>query len=178
MRRLGDLLLGEALPCHSIAHPNQALRQNLRAQTAPVPERLYDRNPRQRLEMAARLAQANATDPDAADHEFRSHQVIEWHAAGDDISASLAGGEFDLVLAFRRLDCLGLDQCQFEIGLRFEESALPQEITISGQARAGNRPRPVPTSSVGAFAAGRCGSILRFRSTCKCSCSSNDEEVW
>jgi hypothetical protein len=121
-----------------IANPNEALRENLRSQPAPMPEGLDDWHARQRLEMTARFAQPNASYLHAADQEFSTHQVIERDAAGHNIPPRRSRSESHSVLALRGFDGFGLDECQFEIRFRFEESALLQEIAVPGQAQTGN----------------------------------------
>src|SRR3972149_6243715 len=53
---------------------------------------------------------AHPAQADLADAELAAHQVVQRHAAGDDVAARLAGLDLHLVVAIQRLDRLQLDQ--------------------------------------------------------------------
>src|SRR5450432_837472 len=85
----------------------------------------------ERLEVAARLAQADAANAHATDLELLADKRIQRNAACDEIAAAFAGSELETVLALRGFHRLGFDQREFEIRFRLKESSLFEEVTIS-----------------------------------------------
>ena len=76
---------------HRVAGPERALGENLRAQAPAMAQALDDRLCDEPLEMAARLAQPNATDLHLADPELLPHQMIQRHAPGHQGAAAPRG---------------------------------------------------------------------------------------
>src|SRR5258708_4747408 len=91
------------------------------------------------FQVAARLTQANAANLYRADAEFPPDQMIEWNSAGDQIAPGFARSHHEFVLAQDSFDGFGLDQGEFELGLRLVERAGLQSVAIAFQANSGNR---------------------------------------
>jgi hypothetical protein len=47
------------------------------------------------IQMLARLTQTRAAHEHGADPKFTLREVVEWDAAGHDVTASVSGGKFD-----------------------------------------------------------------------------------
>src|SRR5437867_12787390 len=93
----------------------------------------------QTLEVAAWLTEANTLQNDLAHAEFALHQVIERHAAGDEVSPRLARLQSDLRFAGERFQGLDFDECDFAVGIiLLGEGAVLKEVTVAGQAAAGD----------------------------------------
>src|SRR2546426_2665772 len=69
--------------------------------------------------------------------------MIQWYVSSDNVAASLAGGEFDVIFATKRLNRLRLDQREFEIRLGLVERALLEGVTISFEPHTGNQNRTI-----------------------------------
>src|SRR5882672_7052333 len=69
--------------------------------------------------------------------------MIQRHVASDDVAASFARVEFDVVFAPQRLNRLRLDQREFEIRLGLVERALLEGVTISFEPYTGNQNRTI-----------------------------------
>ena len=94
-----------------------------------------DPRPRQRLQVQARLAELDAEALDAADREPLADEVVEAHAADDDLPPRLRPGQADV------LEHLGLDQRQrpARAGSVRAEVAVALE-PLPGDRRAPTRP--------------------------------------
>jgi len=53
-----------------------------------------------------------------------ANQMIERHAASDQITTSFSGGDIHAVITLQSFDSFRFNQCQFKIGQRFEEGSL------------------------------------------------------
>jgi len=120
-----------------------ALGQDLRAEAAAMMQSLEQRATRQPLQVITRFAQAYAADFYLADLEFVTNQVIERHAAGDQITAGFAGGDVYAVIALECFDRFRFNQSQFEIGERFEKRSLTLGIAITFQSYSRNSLRVI-----------------------------------
>jgi len=79
-------------------------------QPASMDERRHGALLRQRAEVRARLAQADAFQEHLADMEPTAYEVIERHPAGDDVAAARSRKKLDSRFARQRIDYLGLDE--------------------------------------------------------------------
>src|SRR2546427_916934 len=69
--------------------------------------------------------------------------MIQWYVSSDNVAASIARGEFDVIFATKSLNRLRLDQREFEIRLGLVERALLEGVTISFEPHTGNQNRVV-----------------------------------
>src|SRR5262245_15802361 len=67
---------------------------------------------RKSLKRSARFAQLYASNFYFADPEFLADQMIQWHAARDDVTPSAAEIEVNFELRAQSFDCFGLNQRQ------------------------------------------------------------------
>src|SRR5438093_2982809 len=102
---------------------------------------LDDMLARDPLQVITRLAQTNAANTNITDHELPAHQMIQWYVSSDNVAASIARGEFDVIFATKSLNRLRLDQREFEIRLGLVERALLEGVTISFEPHTGNQNR-------------------------------------
>ena len=86
--------------------PRSCRREDVGVEAAAVDELVDDPGPRQRLQVEARLAELDADALDLADAEALPDEVVQPHAADDDLPPRLGAGEADV------LERLGLDQRQ------------------------------------------------------------------
>ena len=84
-----------------VTDSDRAFRQDLRAQSAAMAQALDDLASGQALQVIAWLAQANAAGFHIANLEIASHQMIQRHAARDQVAPRLARSQFDVVLALQ-----------------------------------------------------------------------------
>src|SRR5262245_19979464 len=85
---------------------------------------------RQPFEMVARLAQADAAQDGGADGELAADQMIERHAACDQVAASLHRQQRNLIFARHALERFALDERQLavrRICARLEEMAIADQ---------------------------------------------------
>src|SRR5579864_123990 len=102
-------------------------------------QRLDDGKPGERLEVAARLAQAETAELDSTNHEVASDEVIQRNVASHDIAAGFARIHLYLVVALGGFDGLGFDQGKFVVRFGLVEGAALQKVTVTGETRARNR---------------------------------------
>ena len=62
------------------------------------------------LKVSARLAQLDAAQRDRADSKLAADEMIQRHAACDDVAPACAGIKLNSVIALERFDRLDLDQ--------------------------------------------------------------------
>jgi hypothetical protein len=75
------------------------LRQDLRAQAAPMSEAADDLTSGQPLQVIAGLAQTNAANFHDTNLELSPHKMIERHTTRDHVASRLARSKFEVVLA-------------------------------------------------------------------------------
>src|SRR2546423_1238925 len=97
---------------------NRAWGQDLCAEAAPMTQSFEHRTTRQPLQVIAGLAQAYAADLHFSNLEFVANQMIERHAASDQIAASFSRSDVYAVIALECFDRFRFNQSQFEIGER------------------------------------------------------------
>src|SRR5207247_3051808 len=118
-----------------IADADGTLRQDRRAQAAPMHEAREDPFLRQALQVRAGLAEANAEEPDLADLEFLADQMVERRPAGNDVPPRRAVRNRDFVVPFYGLDRFRLDQGDLASGTRpIRVRASGVEVPVSLQA--------------------------------------------
>ena len=98
------------LLANDVADADRAGAKDLGAQATTVDQPFDYRTSGERLQVAARFAQPNAANLYLANTEFPADEMIERHAASDNIAARLTGSEFYLVIALQRLNCLRFNQ--------------------------------------------------------------------
>lgn len=89
------------------------------AQSAAVNQTFQHALPRKSLQVRTRFAEPQAAQSDVSDLEFAADQVIERHAARENVSPAFAGGEFDSMVAMKSFDRFDLDQSDLVVGLLF-----------------------------------------------------------
>ena len=98
----------------------------------------------QLFQVLARLAQSQAAQHHRADVKLPPDQVIQRHAAHQQVATRLAGRQGDLVLALQAFQRLDFNQGHFTVGcVGLEERALPLAVTVADQPLAGDRLRLV-----------------------------------
>ena len=112
------------------------------AQSSPVNEPLLDAGHGQFLEMPARFAETNGTEPHLAHQKLLADQMAQGDASGDKIAAGLSLFDADIVVAGQRLDRFGFDESHLAVGLsRLAEGPLMGELAVAleSAARDGQR---------------------------------------
>src|SRR4051812_22422646 len=79
-----------------VADADRAVVQDVRVQAGAVDHLLDDPRPRERLQVGARLAELDAEALDLADAEALPDEVVQAHAADDDLAARLGASQADL----------------------------------------------------------------------------------
>src|SRR5581483_3748751 len=97
------------------------------------------RQPDDGLQVAAGLTQPDAADFDIANPEVASHQVIQRNIGSHQVAAGVCRRKVDFIIALERFESFSLNQCEFKIGLRFEESSLLQSVAVALEPNAWNR---------------------------------------
>jgi hypothetical protein len=97
---------------------------------------LLDPGDGQHLQVAARLAEFHTTQEHFADGELPSDEVIEGHAARQQVSAALVRLQGQGAVALECFQGFALDQGDFLFG---GAAALLAEVAIAHQSTAGNR---------------------------------------
>src|SRR3990170_9001869 len=89
---------------------DDAAADDVGAEAAAVDQPLLHLLVGQAGQVVAGLVEAQAAQDDLAGAELAAHQVVQRHAAGDDVAAGLPRLDLQLVVPLQRLDRLKLDQ--------------------------------------------------------------------
>ncbi len=90
------------------------------------------------LQVIAWLTETNAAKSDITDQEFSSYQMIEGHATSHNISPSLTGSQFNLVVAAKGVDCFSFYQRELEGRFGLIERSSTEGVTVAFKADARN----------------------------------------
>src|SRR5262245_45459731 len=119
--------------CSSDLDGDRARREDVGVEAAAVEEVVDDAGPRERLQVEAGLAELDAEALDRADHEALADEVVQPHAADDDLTPGLHARQRDVLERFR------LDQRQRSS----PPLAVGTEVAVTLEAAARDRPHEV-----------------------------------
>src|SRR5712691_6120984 len=148
---------------HLVADADCPLRQDLRAQAAPMSEAADDLTSGHPLQVIAGLAQTNAANFHDTNLELSPHKMIERHTTRDHVASRLARSKFEVVLALEGFDGFGLDQRKLTIGQGFRKGSQTQSIAVAFQPNSGNGASLVHRVSRCGSGGGDVDEIRRFR---------------
>src|SRR3990172_9168088 len=122
-----------------IPNADDAPGDDVGAEAAAVDQPLLHLLVGQAGQVVTGFVQAHPAQPHVADAELAAHQVVQRHAAGDDVAAGLAGLNPRVVIPFQRLDRLKVDGRYLGAGAgRARPAALAVEVTVAFESFAGD----------------------------------------
>src|SRR3990172_7107714 len=122
---------------HRVPNPDDAAADDVGAQAAAVHQPLLHLLVGQARQVVARLVKAHPAQPDLADAELAAHQVVQRHAACDDVPPRLPRLDLHVVVPLQRLYRLQLDERHLAAAARRAgPGAAAAEVTVAFESLA------------------------------------------